>query len=448
MKYSFPENFVWGFSSSAYQIEGAVNEGGKGQSIWDTFSHSPGKVFNGDTGDTACDHYHRYEADMRLMKELGIQAYHFSTAWTRIQAEGRGSANQSGLDFYSRLVDAILEQGMTPWLTLFHWDLPQALQDRGGWTNRDTAKYFADYADIMFRSLGDRVPMWLTHNEPWVAAYLGYGIGIHAPGIMDWKQAVNATHTILLSHGLAAQTFRTHSRSAKIGLNPNFYPVHTASDSEEDNYVSKLYFEYANTWFLDALFKGTYPELLWKHYEKEGLLPTVEAGDMDTISVPIDFMGVNYYSRYVVQKDKGAWLDAKLVPAQGAELTAMDWEIYPDGLYEILMHIYQNYPKIDLYITENGAAFDDEISPDGKVHDERRVQFFQKHFKSALRAIQESVPLKGYLLWSFMDNFEWAMGYSKRFGLVFVDYSTQKRIPKDSAVFFKQVIENNSIHEA
>ncbi len=443
MKFQFPKDFQWGFSSSAYQIEGGVDKGEKGSSIWDTFSHAPGNVTNGDTGDIACDHYHRYKEDLQIIADLGSDVYHFSTAWTRIQPNGKGRAQQEGIDFYNRLVDSTLELGLKPWLTLFHWDLPQALQDEGGWTNRDTADYFVDYADILFRALGDRIPMWLTHNEPWVASYLGYGMGIHAPGIKDYKQAVAAAHCIMLSHGKTVQAFRASDAQGKVGINPNFYPVHPATEEQKDIEAAELLFENCNTWFLDALFKGSYPQKLWNYYEQRDMAPEIQEGDMDCIRSPIDFMGINYYSRHVAREKKGEVLDVEIVPQEDARQTAMGWEVYSDGLYEILMHIHKEYPPIDLYITENGAAYDDQVDAAGHVHDAERVRFFQEHFAAAHRAMEAGVRLKGYLVWSFMDNFEWSFGYTKRFGLIYVDYGTQKRILKDSAKFFKTVAESN-----
>ena len=445
MQYLFPKDFLWGVSTSAYQIEGAVKEDGRGTTIWDTFSYTKGKVLNGDTGDVACDHYHRYKEDIRLMKELGLQVYHFSSAWTRILPDGKGKVNQAGIDFYSRLVDEVLEQGMQAWLTLYHWELPQVLHDEGGWTSRDTGDYFVEYANIMYKALGDRVSYWLTHNEPWVISYLGYGEGIHAPGIQDWKQAIQVSHNLLVSHGKAVEAFRSYNYPSKIGLNPNLYPVYTETDSPEDKEAGKRYFEYQNTWFLQALLQGSYPDRLWNYYEERGLAPQVGQDDMQTIQQKIDFLGVNYYSRIRVRYKQGQWLDAEMALEPGSPRTDMDWEIFPQGLYEILKHIHTTYPSIDLYITENGAACKDFISSDGAVHDNDRIDFLREHFKNGWKAIQEGVALKGHLVWSFLDNFEWSYGYSKRFGMVYVDYKTQKRTLKDSAFFFQKVIENNGL---
>lgn len=441
----FPEGFLWGVATAAYQIEGAWNEDGKGVSIWDTFSHTQGKIADGSTGDVACDHYHRWREDIALMKELGVKAYRFSIAWTRILPQGSGTVNPKGLDFYDRLVDGLLEAGIKPFITLYHWDLPQALQDVGGWANRDVAYYFADYTAVVAHKLGDRVKHWMTHNEPWVVSWIGYGWGIHAPGIKNAKVALQVAHHLLLSHGLAVEVLRDlGDHETKAGIVLNLSPVHPASDSEEDKAAAWRYDGFHNRWFLDPIFVGSYPADMWEWYGQ--LVPEVKPGDMAIISRRIDFLGVNYYTRSVVKHDpQGGMLKLSHVRIEGSEYTEMGWEVYPDGLYELLTRLNRDYKVHEFYITENGAAFKDEITPDGKVHDERRLSYLREHFLRAHKAIQDGVPLKGYFVWSLMDNFEWAHGYTKRFGVVYVDYETQKRIIKDSGYCYKQVIAENGV---
>ncbi|MCS7192862.1 MAG: GH1 family beta-glucosidase [Armatimonadetes bacterium] len=441
----FPDGFLWGVATAAYQIEGAWNEDGKGVSIWDTFSHTQGKIADGSTGDVACDHYHRWREDIALMKELGVKAYRFSIAWTRILPKGAGTVNPKGLDFYDKLVDGLLEAGIKPFITLYHWDLPQALQDIGGWANRDVAYYFADYASVLAHKLGDRVKNWMTNNEPWVVAWIGYDMGFHAPGIKNTKVALQVAHHLLLSHGLAVEVLRNFGDSeTKVGIVLNLSPVHPASESEEDKAVAWRYDGFLNRWFLDPIFVGSYPADMWEWYGQ--LVPEVKPGDMAIIGRKIDFLGVNYYTRSVVKNDpQGGMLKLSHVRIEGSEYTEMGWEVYPDGLYELLTRLNRDYKIPEFYITENGAAFKDEIAPDGKVHDERRLNYLRKHFLRAHKAIQDGVPLKGYFVWSLMDNFEWSHGYTKRFGVVYVDYETQKRIVKDSGYWYKQVIAENGV---
>ncbi|MCX7969061.1 MAG: GH1 family beta-glucosidase [Armatimonadetes bacterium] len=441
----FPDGFLWGVATAAYQIEGAWNEDGKGVSIWDTFSHTQGKIADGSTGDVACDHYHRWREDIALMKELGVKAYRLSIAWTRILPQGAGTVNPKGLDFYDRLVDGLLEAGIKPFITLYHWDLPQALQDIGGWANRDVAYYFADYAAVLAHKLGDRVKHWMTHNEPWVVTWAGYGAGTLAPGIKNAKVALQVAHHLLLSHGLAVEVLHNLGDSeTKVGIVLNLSPVHPASDSDEDKAAAWRYDGFHNRWFLDPIFVGSYPADMWEWYGQ--LVPEVKAGDMAIISRRIDFLGVNYYTRSVVKNDpQGGMLKHSHVRIEGSEYTEMGWEVYPDGLYELLTRLNRDYKIPEFYITENGAAFKDEIAPDGKVHDERRLNYLREHFLRAHKAIQDGVPLKGYFVWSLMDNFEWSHGYTKRFGVVYVDYETQKRIVKDSGYWYKQVTAENGV---
>ena len=443
----FPEGFVWGAATSAYQIEGGVAEGGRGPSIWDTFCRSECKVFQGHTGDVACDHYHRYAEDVELMRSLGLHAYRFSIAWPRILPEGRGEVNPEGLDFYDRLVDALLAAGIQPFATLYHWDLPQALQDAGGWASRDTVGAFCEYADAVSRRLGDRVKNWITHNEPWVVAFLGHAWGRHAPGLQDMATALQVAHHLLLSHGESVPILRENGGAgAQVGITLNLAPVHPASPAAKDVAAARRRDGYLNRWFLDPLFKGTYPEDMLALYGE--LAPTVRPGDMARIAAPLDFLGVNYYTRNLVRDDpESPELGSRLVTPEGAEVTEMGWEVYPQGLYELLIRLRDDYRPPAIYITENGAAFPDEATPDGRVFDPRRIAYLDGHLRQAHRAIREGVPLKGYFVWSLLDNFEWSHGYSKRFGLVYVFYPTQQRIVKESGYWYRRVIERNGLVE-
>lgn len=440
----FPEDFLWGVATSAYQIEGAWNEDGKGPSIWDTFAHTPGKIRDGSTGDVACDHYHRWREDIALMKELGLKAYRFSVSWPRVIPQGRGPLNPKGLDFYDRLVDGLLEVGIVPFLTLYHWDLPQALQNLGGWVNRDVAYYFADYAAVLARRLGDRVIYWATHNEPWVMSWVAHGWGEHAPGMRNPKAALQAAHHLLLSHGLAVDVIRDQvGPKAQVGIVLDLSPIYPASDDPKDRVASWQADGFRNRWFLDPLFRGSYPTDMWNLFGK--LVPKVKPGDMAQISRRLDFLGVNYYTRTIVAHDPRERFHVRYVPAETGERTAMGWEIYPSGLYEILVRLHREYQVPTLFVTENGAAFNEELSSDGQIRDEKRIQYLKAHIQQAHRAILDGVPLKGYFVWSLLDNFEWAHGYTKRFGIVYVDYKTLRRIPKESARWYAKVIANNGL---
>jgi beta-glucosidase len=449
----FPGAFQWGTATASYQIEGAVHEDGRGESIWDRFSHTSGKIEDGSTGDIACDHYHRWREDVALMRELGLRAYRFSIAWPRILPTGTGRVEQRGLDFYSRLVDELLESGITPFATLYHWDLPQALQDAGGWPARQTAEAFAEYADVTSRALGDRVKHWITHNEPWCASMLSYQIGEHAPGVRDWHAALAAAHHLLLSHGWAVPVLRENSRGADVGITLNYITAMPAADRDEDIEATRHFDGYFNRWFFDPLYRGTYPEDMVTAYTAEGHLPAggpafVLSGDMEAISVPTDFVGANYYTRAVIAADASEWDPAKPDPPSGGaplEKTEMGWEVYPEGMYEMLVRIHKEYNPGKIYITENGASYSDRPDGSGRIRDERRTRYLRDHFSAAARAMHEGVPLTGYFVWSLMDNFEWAKGYLQRFGIVWVDYSTQQRIPKDSALWYRQVIAENTL---
>jgi len=441
----FPEGFVWGVATASYQIEGGYEADGKGESIWDRFCRTPGKVLNGDTGDVACDHYHRYREDIALMQEIGLKGYRFSVAWPRIFPQGRGPLNRAGLDFYDRLVDGLLDAGIQPFVTLYHWDLPQALQDHGGWANRDTVYAFRDYTAAVAQRLGDRVVHWITHNEPWVVAFLGHESGIHAPGITDLSTAVQVSHHLLLSHGEATRVLREHgSERTQVGIVCNISPVQPASEGEEDRAAARRFDGHLNRWFLDPVFVGTYPEDMMAWYGDRA--PEVQEGDMEIISEKMDFLGVNYYSRSVMAADpEGGFLQVRGVKPKGSEYTEMDWEIYPEGLYGTLKRVHRDYEVPFLYVTENGAAFADELGPDGRVCDPRRVAYLHDHFVQAHRAIREGIPLAGYFIWSLMDNFEWSFGYSRRFGITYVDYPTQQRILKRSGRWVGEVIEANGL---
>ena len=444
-KLTFPTQFYWGTATASYQIEGGWNEDGKGESIWDTFSHTPGKIRDGSTGDVACDHYHRWKEDVALMKEIGCNAYRFSISWPRVIPKGKGKVNSLGLSFYDRLVDALLEANITPFITLYHWDLPQALQDEGGWANRDTAYYFAEYASVIAHKLGDRVKHWITHNEPWVVAWIGYGWGEHAPGIRNEKVAIQVSHHLLLSHGLAVEVLRDISPDSEVGITLNLSPIHPASDSEEDKLAASRQDGFLNRWFLDPVFRGHYPPDILELFSANA--PKVMPGDMAIIARRVDFVGINYYSRGIVRfNPKAGPLQAEGVAPEGAEFTEMGWEIYPPGIYEIIMRVWKDYQPKKIYITENGAAFADEIAPDGGVHDPKRIDYLREHFIQAHRAIEEGANLCGYFIWTLMDNFEWAHGFTKRFGIVYTDYPTQRRIMKDSALWYKNVIKENGVN--
>jgi beta-glucosidase len=448
---SFPKGFIWGTATAAYQIEGAVGEDGRGESIWDRFSHTPGKVFNGDSGDVACDHYHRFKDDIALMRELGVQAYRFSIAWPRIFPNGRGQINQAGLDFYQRLTEELLTNGITPMATLYHWDLPQALQEAGGWANRETAQAFAEYADRASRTLGDRIKTWITINEPWCVSFLSHQIGLHAPGLKNWTTAIAASHHVLLAHGLALPALRTHCPDGEHGITLNFTAAVPASRSAADLEAARRFDGYFNRWFLDPLYGRHYPADMVATYAAEGHLPQgmafVQDGDLAVISAPTDFLGANYYTREVLRAETADNLPPTVVAAGADQRTDIGWEIYPEGLYQLLLRVSSDYDIPKIYITENGVSYGDGPDAHGVVNDTRRVDYLQQHFAAAQRAIAAGVPLKGYFVWSLMDNFEWAEGYKQRFGIVYVDYATQQRIPKASAHWYSRVIAANALVE-
>ena len=457
---AFPPDFLWGAATAAYQIEGGATEGGRTPSIWDTFSRTPGKVQGGDTGDVACDHYHRVADDVKLMAGLGLKSYRFSLSWPRLQPDGKGSGNEAGLDFYSRLVDDLLAHGIEPWVTLYHWDLPQALEDAGGWPVRDTAGRFAEYAEIAHRALGDRVRYWTTLNEPWCSAFLGYGSGVHAPGRNDGADALRAAHHLMLGHGLAVQAMRAAQPDHGLGITLNLYAISPQTDSDADADAARRIDGLANRIFLDPVLRGQYPADVVEDVREVTDFGHVRDGDLATISAPLSVLGINYYSRYVVAAPDGEsaepyWRSPSNWPGsenvrfgdRGLPVTDMNWEIDAPGLVEVLDRVHREYPPIPIYVTENGSAFVDTVV-DGQVDDPDRVAYFDAHLRACSDAIEAGVPLRGYFAWSLLDNFEWAWGYSKRFGMVYVDYDSQVRIPKSSAKWYSEVIRRNGLRHS
>ncbi len=444
----FPEGFIWGAATAAYQIEGAWNEGGKGESIWDLFSRRDGAIANGDTGERACDHFHRYKDDIAIMKDLGLQAYRFSVSWPRVIPDGSGAINEEGLGFYRDLVRELRKAGIKAAATLFHWDLPQALQDKGGWLNRDTCKHFARYARVMYEALGDSVDFWISHNEPWVVAFLGHAYGPHAPGIVDksGKTAYQVAHHLLLSHGMALAEYRKSGLSAPFGIALSMAPTYPATDSPEDEAAAERAHRSGNDWFARPVCAGSYPAEAADALREAGLYPRTEEGDLALIGQKIDFLAINSYFRQLVRHDEDAWpLRFAMVDGPGPR-TAMDWEIHPPILRDLLSRMARDYPGLDLYITENGAAFEDELVIDergARVHDEKRLAYLRDHLRAAHEVFAQGVPFKGYFVWSLLDNFEWAFGYAKRFGIVRVDFDSQERTLKDSALWYRDLIRAN-----
>ncbi len=428
----FPPSFTWGVATSAFQIEGAAAEDGKGPSIWDIFCRQPGKIIDGSNGDIACDHYHRYADDVDLMAALNIDAYRFSIAWSRVQPEGKGAWNEKGFDFYDRLLDALARKGLAAHLTLYHWDLPQGLQNEGGWLARDTCHHFADYAQEVARRFGDRVQTIATHNEPWCTTNLGYGNGQFAPGVADAKSAVQVSHHLLLSHGLALQAMRAGGTKAKLGIVLNQWTADPATDSEADRQLARLEYARSVEWFMDPLFKGRYPELALEAHGANS--PVIFENDFNDIGQTLDFLGVNYYTR--------AFCSAETPPRKphgGLGFTDMDWEIYPQGLTDLLLGLQREYRLPPIYITENGMANADRLV-NGHIADAERIDYVRSHLVALAAAMQQGVDVRGYFLWSLLDNFEWNSGYLKRFGIVHVDYETQRRTLKDSAIWYRNFI--------
>jgi beta-glucosidase len=424
----FPADFVWGVATSAYQVEGAAREDGRGDSIWDEFCRRPGAIKDGSNGECACDHYHRVADDIALIASLGVNAYRFSLAWPRVQPTGAGGWNEKGFEFYDRLIDGLLERGAAPYLTLYHWDLPQALQDRGGWVNRDTASRFADYAAEVARRFGSRVASIATINEPWVVAILGHQAGIFAPGLKSQSAAMQVAHHLLLGHGLALQAMRAGRCAAPLGIVLNQAPIHPATDSPEDLARARLDDGLTIRWYMDALLRGCYPGDVLAYLGEDA--PRVDSGDMDVIRQPLDFLGINYYTRHL----SGAGAPLERVES-GRELTDMGWEVFPRGLSELLARLQADYRLPPIHVTENGAAYRDRLV-DGRVADVDRIRYLEAHIAALADALERGIDVRGYFVWSLLDNFEWADGYTKRFGLFYVDYPTQRRTPKDSAHWY------------
>ncbi|MGZ8438284.1 MAG: GH1 family beta-glucosidase [Candidatus Limnocylindrales bacterium] len=462
---TFPAGFLWGAATASYQIEGGVADGGRTPSIWDTYSHTPGRILNDDTGDVAVDHFHRWRGDLDILRDLGVGAYRFSIAWPRVQPGGTGAFNPAGLQFYSQLVDGLLERGIAPVVTLYHWDLPQELEDAGGWPNRDTADRFAEYAERMARELGDRVKVWATFNEPWCAAYLGYGSGVHAPGRTDPEAALAAVHHLNLAHGLAGRAIRAVTPSdTQLGVVLNIHvirPEDPSSDADRD--AVRQADALANRAFLGPMLDGTYPADLLEDTRSITDWGFVRDGDLAHIAVPIDFLGVNYYSTVAVRRlrdssdpqradghgpsEASAWVgadDVEFVPQPGP-LTKMGWNIQPAGLTDLLVGLHDRYPNVPLLVTENGAAFDDVVSPDGRIHDPRRVAYLHDHIEAVGAAIDAGADVRGYFVWSLLDNFEWSLGYDRRFGVVHVDMATLERSWKDSAYWYRELVRTNRL---
>ena len=450
----FPDGFVWGAASAAYQVEGAPDADGKGPSIWDTFSHTPGKVYHGDTGDVACDSYHRYPEDVALLKRLGVGSYRFSLSWPRIQPDGRGAPNAKGLDYYKRLADALLENGIEPSVTLYHWDLPQALEDKGGWASRDIAEYFAEFTAIAAGALSDRVKRWITINEPWIVQFLGYRIGIHAPGIKDAAKATAATHHVLLAHGRAMQALRAATTDqTQAGITLNLGVIRPTSPEAADHAAE--HDARQNGVFLGPLLRGAYPERLSAEFSPAKTDGLVRDGDFAVIGEPMDFLGVNFYAPNYVgvarpdgeprRGEKPGEPGFMQVRPAGTQVTSTGWIVEPSSLYDLMTRLRDEAPGLPLYITENGSAWHDYVTQDGAVHDEERTSYLRGHLAALHRAIADGADVRGYFAWSLMDNFEWAEGYSKRFGLTFVDFGTQKRILKDSGKFYAEVVRANAL---
>ncbi|HTG71488.1 MAG TPA: GH1 family beta-glucosidase [Candidatus Udaeobacter sp.] len=437
----FPENFIWGVSTSAYQIEGALSKDGRGPSIWDALAAVPGRIYNGDDASVACDSYHRYEEDISLMKELGVKAYRFSVSWPRIYPQGSGGVNQQGLDHYKRLVAKLLENGIEPFCTLYHWELPQALQEKGGWENRETIQAFVQFAETMFREFDGLIKHWMTFNEPWCIAINGHLLGRHAPGIQSWQSAIQVAHHVMVAHGRSVRRFRELGTQGLIGYAPDMYWYEPFSRRQEDVDAAYRAFTIYN-WFVEPVFTGKYPEEMAAWFKTKGAEPIIEPGDMEIMKEKIDFLGLNFYGGNIVRHKPGNnYLDLEHVDL-GYDKSDKGWFIFPEGLYLMLNWLTDRFGQIPIYITENGACYNDEVV-NGKVNDSSRIRFLQNHAAELGRAIESGVNLKGYLTWSLLDNFEWAFGYSCRFGLVHVDYRTLKRTPKESFYWYQKLIRKN-----
>jgi beta-glucosidase len=438
----FPQGFLWGAANAAYQVEGAVAEDGRGPSIWDVFAHTPGKIVHGDTGDIACDQYHRLEADLDLMAEMGLGLYRFSVAWPRVLPAGTGAVNEKGLDYYDRLVDGLVARAIQPMLTLYHWDLPQALQEKGGWGDRAVADWFADYVDVVQRRLGDRIAFWNTLNEPWCVAFIGHRDGVFAPGLKDEALALKVVHHQLLAHARATEVLRAGGRDG-IGLALNLVSEVPASDRPQDIAATRRMDGIENRLFLDPLFRGSYPEDIVRHYVPVSDFGFVRPGDLEAIQRPLDFLGVNFYQQHITRADPADPERRTISEIPGHRRTAMNIGFNPEGLRDLLLRVKADYTDVPIIITENGMAMSDYVDPDGRIRDSERIQFWDEHLSAVAEAIAAGVDVRGFVAWSFLDNYEWQVGYSRRYGMIYVDYRTQRRIWKDSGRWYQHVIEDN-----
>lgn len=439
---NFPPDFLWGTATASYQIEGAWDEDGKGESIWDRFSHAEGNVRNGDTGDVACDHYHRYKEDVALMKELGLRGYRFSIGWPRIFPSGKGAVNSKGLDFYNRLVDELLAANIEPLITLYHWDLPMALQDQGGWANREIVEHFSHYAGTMAEALGDRVKHWVIFNEPAVFTLAAYIAGIHPPGLRDGALGMRASHIANLAQAEAFRVMKATGKASNVGTTLSMSSAYPASDGEEDRAAAERFHALTNVWFLEPLLKGTYPQPFVRPLDPARI--GVLDGDMEKVRADLDFIGINLYTRAVVAHDEGEiQRGLREVRVQDAERTEMGWEVYPESLYSMIKRIAADYPGKPIYVTENGCSYSDAPDANGVVDDGRRIDYYRGYIGGVARAMTEGAPVKGYFAWTLMDNFEWTFGYSQRFGLVYVDHATQQRTIKNSSLWYRDLIADN-----
>ncbi len=438
----FPADFLWGSSTSSYQIEGGAHEGGRGESIWDRFCSVPGNIRDASSGAVACDHYHLWPQDLDLAKSLGTNAYRFSIAWPRIFPNGVGAApNQAGLDFYSRLVDGMLERGLEPWVTLYHWDLPQTLQDQGGWANRATVDAFVAYTEVVARHLGDRVKHWITHNEPWCTAFHGNYEGVHAPGVKSFKTALQVCHNVLVSHGRAVQAIRQHVPDALVGITLSLHPLKPASDSAADVAATRRHDALRNRWFLDPLHGRGYPQDALAVIGEQA--PQVLPGDMDVIATATDFLGINYYFPEIIADAPGTGaMSTKVVETKDVERTAFGWEVSPEGMVTLLERVARDYQPKLIYLTENGSTYDDVLTAEGEVNDVERRRYLVRHLLATKAIVDKGIPVKGYFAWSLLDNFEWAEGYIRRFGLTYVDFQTQKRTLKASGKWYRDFLQH------
>ena len=435
--------FLWGVATSAYQIEGGRTDS-KGDSIWDRFAHDPGRILGEDTGDVACDHFNRWEEDVALMADLGVTAYRFSIAWTRIHSDGAGPARPEGLEFYGRLIDALIANGIEPLPTLYHWDLPQSLEDSGGWRSRATIDAFAEYAATVVAAYGDRVKSWITHNEPWVAAFVGHLEGVHAPGLTDWTAALSAGHHILVSHGRAARAMRELVPDIRVGIALDCRPSWAASQSEADRDAQRHFDGFRNRWFFDPVFGRGYPQDMVDAFRDRGRFvgdspPWIHDGDLAEIAAPIDFLGINYYTSVAISAGADETEDTGVSPGPDppAGYTEMGWEVTPEALTEFLVRVHAEYGPPSMLVTENGASYSDGPDTSGSIHDDRRIDYLDSHIGAVAAARRRGAPVHGYFAWSLLDNFEWSLGYSQRFGIVWVDHSTGERIPKDSFDWYR-----------